>query len=287
MSEVRLAVIGGSGVYDMEALTDVEERHIPTPFGDPSDVIVIGTLAGKRIAFLPRHARGHRLTPSEVPYRANVWALKSLGVERIISVSACGSMKEEYAPRHVVIPNQIYDNTKGRDYSFFGNGLVAHLSIAEPFCPHLREVLGQAVSGAGGTVHMAGTFIVIEGPRFSTRGESQIYRSWGVDIIGMTAVPEAQLAREAEICYATMAHVTDYDVWHEEEEAVSVEMLIENLMANAALSKRTISQLVPMLTDERPCDCGDALSTAIITQRDRVPAETLEQLGPITSKYFS
>ncbi len=287
MSKVKLAVIGGSGVYDIESLTDIEERHISTPFGDPSDSIVIGTLSGKRIAFLPRHGRGHRLTPSEVPYRANIWALKSLGVERIISISACGSMKEKYAPRHIVIPDQVYDNTKIRDYSFFGDGLVAHIGLADPFCPHLRQVLHEAVEKAGGTVHMGGTFIVIEGPRFSTRGESNIYRSWGVDIIGMTAVPEAQLAREAEICYATMAHVTDYDVWHEEEEAVNVEMLIANLMANAALSKTAITKLVPMLTDERPCDCGSAVSTAIITRRDVIPKAKIEQLGPIVAKYAS
>jgi 5'-methylthioadenosine phosphorylase len=287
MSEVKLAVIGGSGVYDIEALTDIEERHISTPFGDPSDTIVIGTLSGKRIAFLPRHGRGHRLTPTEVPYRANIWALKSLGVERIISISACGSMKEKYAPRHIVIPDQIYDNTKRRDYSFFGDGLVAHIGIADPFCPHLRQVLYEAVKRAGGTVHMGGTFIVIEGPRFSTRGESNIYRSWGVDIIGMTAVPEAQLAREAEICYATMAHVTDYDVWHEEEESVNVEMLIANLMANAALSKAAITELVPMLGDERPCDCGSTVSTAIITSRDVIPETKIEQLGPIVAKYVS
>jgi 5'-methylthioadenosine phosphorylase len=286
MSEVKLAVIGGSGVYDMEALTDIEERYVPTPFGDPSDRIVIGTLSGVRIAFLPRHGRGHRLTPSEVPYRANIWALKSLGVERIISISACGSMKEKYAPRHIVIPDQIYDNTKGRDYTFFGKGLVAHISVAEPFCPHLRELLGQAVARAGGHVHMGGTFIVIEGPRFSTRGESNIYRSWDVDIIGMTAVPEAQLAREAEICYATMAHVTDYDTWHEEEEAVNVEMLIANLMANAALSKRTIAELAPVLPPERPCDCANTLSTALLTQRDVIPKETIAHLGPIVAKYF-
>ncbi len=287
MSKVKLAVIGGSGVYDIETLTDIEERHISTPFGDPSDSIVIGTLSGKRIAFLPRHGRGHRLTPSEVPYRANIWALKSLGVERIISISACGSLKEKYAPRHIVIPDQVYDNTKIRDYSFFGDGLVAHIGLADPFCPHLRQVLHEAVEKAGGTVHMGGTFIVIEGPRFSTRGESNIYRSWGVDIIGMTAVPEAQLAREAEICYATMAHVTDYDVWHEEEEAVNVEMLIANLMANAALSKTAITKLVPMLTDERPCDCGSAVSTAIITRRDVIPKAKIEQLGPIVAKYAS
>ncbi|HFD40461.1 MAG TPA: S-methyl-5'-thioadenosine phosphorylase [Anaerolineae bacterium] len=286
MAEIELAVIGGSGVYDMEALTDIEERYVPTPFGDPSDRIVIGTLAGKRIAFLPRHGRGHRLTPSEVPYRANIWALKSLGVERIVSISACGSMKEKYAPRHIVIPDQIYDNTKKRNYSFFGDGLVAHIGIAEPFCPHLRQLLYRAVQKAGGTVHDGGTFIVIEGPRFSTRGESNIYRSWGVDIIGMTAVPEAQLAREAEICYATMAHVTDYDVWHEEEEAVNVEMLIANLQANAALSKRAIMELLPLLDNERPCDCGQALATAMITRRDLIPPEKIEQLGPIVAKYL-
>jgi 5'-methylthioadenosine phosphorylase len=286
MNEVKLAVIGGSGVYNIEALTDIEEWQTSTPFGDPSDTITIGTLSGTRIAFLPRHGRGHRLTPTEVPYRANIWALKSLGVERIISLSACGSMKEEYEPRHIVIPDQIYDNTKKRDYSFFGDGLVAHIGIAEPFCPHLRPLLCEATERAGGVVHMGGTFITIEGPRFSTRGESDIYRSWGIDIIGMTAVPEAQLAREAEICYATMAHVTDYDVWHEEEEAVTVEMLIANLMANAALSKRTIAELVHLLPDERPCDCGQTLSASIITQRDMIPADKIEQLGPIVAEHL-
>jgi 5'-methylthioadenosine phosphorylase len=286
MNEVELAVIGGSGVYDIEALTEIEERHISTPFGDPSDTIVVGTLAGKRIAFLPRHGRGHRLTPSEVPYRANIWALKSLGVTRIISVSACGSMKEKYAPRHIVIPDQIFDHTRNRDYTFFGNGLVAHIGIAEPYCHDLRQVLYQAAKRAGGTVHMGGTFITIEGPRFSTRGESKVYRSWDMDIIGMTAVPEAQLAREAEICYATMAHVTDYDVWHEEEEAVNVEMLIANLMANAALSKKTIAELVPLLPGERTCDCGSTLATAIITQRDLIPRTKIEQLGPIVANYL-
>jgi 5'-methylthioadenosine phosphorylase len=286
MSEVKLGVIGGSGVYDMEALTDIEERSIQTPFGNPSDSIVIGSLAGTRVAFLPRHGRGHVLTPTEVPYRANVWALRSLGVERIISISACGSMKEAYAPRDIVIPDQIYDNTKKRNYSFFGDGLVAHIGVAEPYCTHLRQQLLQAVRSQGGNAHMGGTFVIIEGPRFSTRSESETYRSWGADIIGMTAVPEAQLAREAEICYATMAHVTDYDVWHEEEEAVNVEMLIDNLMANAALSKKTIEALVPLLTDERQCDCGTALGSAFITQRDRIPRSKIDQLGPIISRYF-
>jgi 5'-methylthioadenosine phosphorylase len=221
-----------------------------------------------------------------VPYRANIWALKSLGVQRIISISACGSMRKRYHPRDVVIPNQIYDNTRKRDYSFFGQGLVAHVSFAEPFCPHLSGLLHDAVTAAGGKVHVGGTFLTIEGPRFSTKGESRIYRSWGVDIIGMTAVPEAQLAREAEICYATMAHVTDYDVWHKEEAPVTVEMLIDNLTANAALSKRSIAALVPLLTDDRPCSCGEALSTAIITRRDLISQATIERLGPIVSKYL-
>ncbi len=286
MSDVKLAVIGGSGVYDIEALTDIEELRLTTPFGNPSEAIIVGTLSGSRIAFLSRHGRGHRLTPSEVPYRANIWALKSLGVERIISISACGSMKREYAPRHVIIPDQIYDNTKRRSYSFFGDGLVAHISIADPFCPDLSRALYDAVRQPGGTVHMGGTYIAIEGPRFSTRGESNIYRSWGVDVIGMTAVPEAQLAREAEICYATMAHVTDYDVWHEEEEAVTVQMLIDNLMANAVLAKRAIAALVPLLTDERTCDCGATLSAAMITQRDVIPRSKIEELAPIVGRYF-
>jgi 5'-methylthioadenosine phosphorylase len=286
MSEVKLAIIGGSGVYEMERLTNVEELALSTPFGPPSDTIVVGTLSGVRIAFLPRHGRGHRLTPSEVPYRANIWALKSLGVERIISIGAVGSMKEKYQPRHIVIPDQIYDNTKKREYTYFGDGLVAHIGIADPFCPHLRHVLFQAVRAAGGTVHFGGTYVAIEGPRFSTRGESKIYRSWGVDVIGMTAVPEAQLAREAEMCYATMAHVTDYDVWHEEEEAVTVQMLIANLMANAALSKETLVHLVPLLGEERLCDCGQTLSAAIITQRELIPEAKIAQLGPIVGKYL-
>lgn len=286
MTEIQLAVIGGSGIYDLEALADVEELNVATPFGEPSDPIVVGTLQGKRVAFLPRHGRGHRLTPSEVPYRANIWALKSLGVERVISISACGSMRKRYHPRDIVLPDQIYDNTKRRDYSFFGQGLVAHISFAEPFCPHLRGLLAEAVTASGGRVHVGGTFLTIEGPRFSTKGESRMYRLWGVDIIGMTAVPEAQLAREAEMCYATMAHVTDYDVWHKEEEPVTVQMLIDNLTANAALSKRTIAALVPMLADGRPCECTTALAEAVITSRNLVPPETVERLRPILAKYF-
>jgi 5'-methylthioadenosine phosphorylase len=287
MAEARIAVIGGSGVYQMEALRDVEEIKIATPFGDPSDSIMIGTLAGVRIAFLPRHGRGHRIMPTEVNSRANIWALKSLGVERIISISACGSMKEQYAPRDVVIPDQIYDQTKARrPYTFFGNGLVAHISFDEPYCPELSQLVYQAVQKTGARVHKGGTFLTIEGPRFSSKGESRIYRQWGVDVIGMTAVPEAQLAREAEICYCTMAHVTDYDVWHESQEPVTVSMLIENLLANAALTKRAIEYLAPTIPAERHCLCATALSTAIITQKDLIPEKVKQDLGIIVGKYL-
>jgi 5'-methylthioadenosine phosphorylase len=287
MAEARIAVIGGSGVYQMEALRDVTEVKIATPFGDPSDSIMIGTLAGVRIAFLPRHGRGHRIMPTEVNSRANIWALKSLGVERIISISACGSMKEQYAPRDVVIPDQIYDQTKARrPYTFFGQGLVAHISFDEPYCPELSQLVYEAVKKTGATVHKGGTFLTIEGPRFSTKGESRIYRQWGVDIIGMTAVPEAQLAREAEICYCTMAHVTDYDVWHETAVPVTVSMLIENLLANAALTKRAIEYLAPTIPAERHCACATALSTAIITQKDVVQEKVKQELGIIVGRYL-
>jgi len=284
---VRIGIIGGSGVYQIESLTNVEQVKVKTPFGAPSDAITVGTLSGVRLAFLPRHGRGHRITPTEVNSRANIFALKTLGVERIVSVTACGSLREDYSPRHIVIPDQIFDHTRGkRPYTFFGDGLVVHISFAEPFCPELSALVYNAVKKTGATVHRGGSFITIEGPRFSTKGESRIYRSWGVDIIGMTAVPEAQLAREAEICYATMAHVTDYDVWHDEEEPVTVQMLIDNLLANAALSKRTIAHLVPLLSDDRPCACGTALSTAIISRRDLIPTAKVDQLRPIVGRYF-
>jgi 5'-methylthioadenosine phosphorylase len=287
MDQVRIGVIGGSGVYQMETLTDIEEVRISTPFGDPSDAVTVGTLAGQRIAFLPRHGVGHRIMPTEVNSRANIYALKSLGVERIISVTACGSMKEKYAPRHIVIPDQIFDQTKERrNYTFFGNGLVVHIGLAEPFCPDLSRLTYEAVKKTGATVHMGGTFLAIEGPRFSTKGESRIYRQWGVDIIGMTAAPEAALAREAEICYAAMAHVTDYDVWHETEESVTVAMLIENLMANAALTKEAIQYLVPTIPQERACECATALSNAIITQRDLIPDRVKKDLDLLIGKYL-
>ncbi len=288
MEQATLGIIGGSGVYDMEALQDAKEIRVKTPFGDPSDVIVLGTLSGVRMAFLPRHGRGHRIMPSELNSRANIYALKSLGVQYIVSISACGSMREDFAPRHIVIPDQIFDRTKGRPSTFFGNGLVTHISFDEPYCPVLSELVYQAVSKAGATVHKGGTFLIIEGPQFSTKAESRIYRQWGVDIIGMTAIPEAKLAREAEICYATMAHVTDYDVWHETEEPVSVAMLIENLIANATVAKQALTYLAPMIAQqkERKCRCASALSTAIITQRDLIPQAVKKDLALLVQKYL-
>ncbi|MBC7262396.1 MAG: S-methyl-5'-thioadenosine phosphorylase [Chloroflexi bacterium] len=288
MEEAILGVIGGSGVYDIETLQDIKEVRIKTPFGDPSDAIVLGTLAGVRVAFLPRHGRGHRIMPSEVNARANIYALKSLGVQYIVSISACGSMREDFAPRHIVIPDQIFDRTKARPSTFFGNGLVVHISFDEPYCPVLSELVYQAVKKTGATVHKGGTFLVIEGPQFSTKAESRIYRQWGVDIIGMTALPEAKLAREAEICYAAMAHVTDYDVWHETEEPVTVAMLIENLLANAATTKQALTYLAPLVAaqKERTCKCATALSTAIITQHDMIPEAVKAQLGLLLDKYL-
>jgi 5'-methylthioadenosine phosphorylase len=292
---IQIAVIGGSGLYQMQGLSDVQERRVSTPFGDPSDALITGTLSGVRVAFLPRHARGHRLTPSEVPYRANIYALKSLGVKHVISVSACGSLREHLHPGQVVIPNQLVDFTKNREMTFFGRGLVAHIGTADPFCPRLSALLADATAAAGGVVHRGGRFITIEGPRFSTKGESHLYRAWGLDIIGMTTSPEAFLAREAEMCYATMAHVTDYDVWHEEEDPVSVEALIATLNQNTALAQRVIASVVASLGQaqdsalakvEPTCECQDALGAALITQRDLIPAEEIEKLGPIVSRYL-
>ena len=284
---IRIGIIGGSGLYQMEGLTDVEERRVSTPFGDPSDALLIGTLEGVRVAFLARHGRGHRIMPTEVNYRANIYALKSLGVEQVVAVSACGSLREHLHPGEVVIPDQLLDFTKKREYTFFGNGLVAHIGVADPFCPRLSAILADAVEEAGGTVHRGGRFITIEGPRFSTKGESFTYRAWGMDIIGMTTSPEAFLAREAEMCYAVMAHITDYDVWHETEEPVNVEMLLATLRANARLAQEAIRILVPRLAAaERDCECKDTLATALITQRDLIPKDLLERLRPIVGKYL-
>jgi 5'-methylthioadenosine phosphorylase len=286
---VRIAVIGGSGLYNMPSLADREERSLSTPFGAPSDAIVIGSLNGVRVAFLPRHARGHTLLPGEVPYRANIYALKALGVERIIAISACGSLREDYAPGHIVIPDQLYDNTKDRrGRSFFGDGLAVHIGVANPFCPDLSRVVLDSVREAGGAVHGEGAFVTIEGPRFSTRAESNVFRSWGMSIIGMTTSPEAFLAREAEMCYAAMAHVTDYDVWHESEQPVTVDMVVRTLIANLELAQRAIAIVVDKLSGvERECECRNALAEAIITDRRKIPGEVLERLGPIVSKYLS
>jgi 5'-methylthioadenosine phosphorylase len=270
----------------MPGLKETREYGFSTPFGKPSAPIVVGTLEGMRVAFLARHGIGHHITPTEVPYRANIYALKSMGVARIISISACGSLKEQLPPGHIVIPEQIYDNTHGRARSFFGEGLVAHISVENPFCADTSDQLEAAVRSAGGQVHRGGTFITIEGPRFSTKGESITYRSWGMSIIGMTASPEAFLAREAEICYATMAHITDYDVWHESEAPVTVEMVIQTLHKNTSLAQEAVRLLVRNLRPERNCDCRNALSTALITRRDAIPPATLQKLDLLVHKYL-
>ena len=289
MPNIELAVIGGSGLYNMVELTEVKDIQIDTPFGQPSDAVITGRLHGRPIAFLPRHGRGHTLNPSEVPYRANIYALKTLGVKYIISVSACGSLRQAYAPGHIVIPDQLFDNTKGkREMSFFGCGLVAHVSVANPFSSELSQALAASATAVGGTVHRGGTFITIEGPRFSTKGESHTYRQWGMDIIGMTTSPEAFLAAEAEIAYACMAHITDYDVWHESEEPVTVEAVIRVLTQNAKLAQQTISHLTKQMDDW----AGDfpvhqALKDALITDPDHIPARIVDELGPLVGKYLS
>ena len=284
--QVLLAMIGGSGLYEMPGLRNTREYNIDTPFGKTSAPIILGELEGQSVAFLARHGIGHHLTPSEVPYRANIYALKSLGVQRIISISACGSLKEEFAPGHIVIPDQIYDNTHGRSRSFFGDGLVAHVSVADPFCVDLSDQLESAVGVAGGVLHRNGALITIEGPRFSTKTESNTYRSWGMSIIGMTASPEAFLAREAEICYATMAHVTDYDVWHVSEASVTVEIVIQTLHKNTVLAQNAVRSLARNLKHERRCECAHALSAALITRKEVIPPETRQKLDLLVNKYL-
>ncbi len=281
-----LGIIGGSGLYQMEGLEDVREYDLDTPFGKPSAPIVVGTLEGRRVAFLARHGLGHWLTPSEVPYRANIYALKALGVQRVISVNACGSLREDFAPGHIVIPDQLFDFTKNRPRTFFGEGLVAHVSVADPFCPDLSAQLYEAVKATGATVHKGGNFITIEGPRFSTRAESNVYRAWGMDIIGMTTSPEAFLAREAELCYAVMAHVTDYDVWHVSEEPVTVEMVIRTLMRNTQIAQEALRVLARTLREERACECEHALANALITRPEVVPAQTRRRLALLVDKYL-
>lgn len=286
MDKVTIGVIGGSGVYQIEELKNVKQINVDTPFGRPSDSITLGVLNGVGIAFLPRHGKGHRILPTEVNYRANIYALKKIGVDRLISISACGSMREDYASRDIVIPDQIFDFTKKRNYTFFGEGIVAHISFAEPYCSELSTLLCNAAKKTGATVHNRGTFLAIEGPRFSTKGESKIYRQWGVDIIGMTAIPEAILAREAEMCYAAMAHITDYDVWHKSEKPVSIDMLIENLQANAEITKQAISHLVSTIPLKRKCECATALENAIFTTKDQIPENRKQELNILISKYL-
>ena len=285
-NQTKLAIIGGSGLYDFPELTDRCELDIETPFGRPSDSIVTGTVSGVDVAFLPRHGRGHRISPTHLPARANIFALKTLGVERILSVSAVGSLREELEPLDMVIPDQLLDRTKGRPATFFEDGIVAHVTFAEPFCPDLSGLLHQTAVRRGMTSHLGGTYVVMEGPQFSTRAESELYRSWGASVIGMTGLPEAKLAREAEICYATMALVTDYDCWHEAEESVSVEMVVANLLRNVEAAQGVIKEIVAGLAPVRDCGCRSALQDAIVTAPDLVPRPTLERLSPIVERYF-
>ena len=286
MNNISLAIIGGSGLYNMPGLEDTEERTISTPFGEPSAPVIIGTVEGQRVAFLARHGIGHHINPSEVNYRANIYALKSLGVEKIVSVSACGSLREDYAPGEIVIPDQLFDMTKDRKRSFFEKGLVAHVSVADPFCANLSEQILTSVQETGAMVHKGGSFITIEGPRFSTRAESNIFRSWGMSIIGMTTSPEAFLAREAEICYGVMGHVTDYDVWHRSAEPVTVEMVIKTLKKNTVIAQEAIRNLAHTLSAKRDCDCENALADALITQPRVIPSETRERLDLLVKKYL-
>lgn len=281
-----VGIIGGSGLYEIEGLSDIQSVSVDTPWGSPSDDLITGTLGDVKMVFLPRHAKGHVLIPSEINYRANIFAMKKLGVEWIIAVSAVGSMKEEIAPGHVVVPSQYFDHTKGRKSTFFGDGIAAHVSIADPVCPVLSKVLAQAARDAGAVVHEGGTYICMEGPQFSTRAESNIYRSWGVDVIGMTNMPEAKLAREAEICYASLALSTDYDCWHEGHDDVTVDDLIETLTQNVALSRAVIEKAAPEINASRECICSNALHNAIITSSGSITPDVKERLGILIERYI-
>jgi 5'-methylthioadenosine phosphorylase len=287
MRPARVAVIGGSGFYDMEGLTDLEEVRQRTPFGEPSDSIVLGSLEGVRVAFLPRHGRGHRILPTDVPARANMYALKSLGVEFVISVSAVGSLREEFQPLHLVVPDQIIDRTRARASTFFGDGLVAHVALADPFCPVLSEIVYESAREAGAATHRGGTYVVMEGPAFSTRAESRLYRSWGADVIGMTALPEAKLAREAEMCYVTLASVTDYDSWYEAHAEVTAEMIISNLNRNVAICRRVVAEAVRRLPEARRCFCATSLNDALVTPFHLVPDRTKKVLAPIIGRFLT
>ena len=284
---IRIGIIGGSGLYDMAELTDRQEQTIATPFGEPSGPYVIGTLRGTRVAFLARHGAGHRLLPSELNFRANIYGFKTLGVERVLSASAVGSLKQEYKPLDILVPDQFFDRTQGRISTFFGRGLVAHVAFAHPVCGDLSKIAADSAAAVGATVHRGGTYVNMEGPQFSTLAESRLYRSWGMDIIGMTNLQEAKLAREAEICYATLALITDYDCWHPDHDSVTVDLIIANLMQNAATAQKTIAEAVGRLNGARTCACKDALATAMITRPEHVPAQTKRDLAPIIGKYMT
>jgi 5'-methylthioadenosine phosphorylase len=281
-----IGIIGGSGLYDMPELTDRQEKVITTPFGDPSGPYVVATLRGKRVAFLARHGVGHRILPSELNFRANIYGFKLLGVERILSASAVGSLKEEYRPLEILVPDQFFDRTKGRISTFFGRGLVAHVAFAHPLCADLSRVAADSAEAIGAKVHRGGTYVNMEGPQFSTLAESKLYRAWGMDVIGMTNLQEAKLAREAELCYATLALVTDYDCWHPDHDSVTVDLIIANLLQNAATAQKTIAEAVSRLDGSRSCGCKDALATAIITRPEHVPEQTKQDLAPIIGRYL-
>jgi 5'-methylthioadenosine phosphorylase len=288
MSErIEIGIVGGSGLYEMAELTDRSERAIETPFGNPSGPYVVGTLRGKRVAFLARHGKGHVLLPSEINYRANIYGFKVLGVERILSASAVGSLQERYKPLDIVIPDQFFDRTKGRISTFFGRGLVAHVAFAHPFCRDLSKIAADAVQSVGATVHRGGTYVNMEGPQFSTLAESNLYRGWGMDVIGMTNLQEAKLAREAEICYTTFALVTDYDCWHPDHDTVTVDLIVANLLQNARTAQQALAETVGRTSGARTCACKDALATAIITRPEHVPAQTKRELQPIIGKYIT
>jgi len=287
MEQVKIGIIGGSGLYEMSELTERTEITLETPFGPPSDNFVVGTVRGKRVAFLARHGRGHRILPGELNFRANIYAMKMLGVERILSASAVGSLREELAPQQVVLPDQFIDRTCNRVSTFFGDGLAAHIAFADPVCPELLERVVQASRKVGINVVRGGTYVCMEGPAFSTKAESNLYRKWGMDVIGMTNLQEAKLAREAEICYVTMALVTDYDCWHDAHESVTVDMIVGNLIQNSRNAQALIVQTIEDLADKRGCGCGEALKNALITDRSAIPAETVSRIWHIVGRYLS
>ena len=287
MAHVEVGVIGGSGLYSLPDLQDAEEVNLDTPWGEPSDNYVVGTLEGRRVAFLARHGRGHRILPSELNFRANIFGFKLLGVERILSFSAVGSLREELPPLMFVLPDQFFDRTRGRVSTFFGNGVVAHIAFADPVCPALLEVMESACQAAGVAVKRGGTYLCMEGPAFSTKAESHAYRSWGMDVIGMTNLQEAKLAREAEICYATVAMVTDFDCWHPDHDAVTVQQVVSQLLRNSENANQVLLRALDRIPAERTCRCGSALADAILTERDKIPLETRKKLDVLIGKYLS